>query len=124
MDPNKTPLSRIQKRFGRKSSRSYYTPTGKENWDPDFMDSPDERRNKNDESPESYTLSPSGPEERLYNESTPKIERNGKDRVASRHDSGMTNLKTHSIALKGAVKSSLSNSTFSVWEEDECIRRD
>ena len=122
MDPNKTPLSRIQKRFGRKS-RTYYTPTGKENWDPDFVDYP-ERRNKNDESPESYTLSPTGPEERLYYESTPKIDRNGKFRVASKHDSRLANMKTRSISLKGAVKLSSSNSTFSVWEEENCICRD
>jgi hypothetical protein len=124
MDPNKTPVSRIQKRFGRKSNRSYYTPTGKENWDPDFVDYPDERRNKNDESPESYTLSPTGPEERLYNESTSTIERNGKHRVGSKHDSRMSNMKTRSKALEGAVKLSSSNSFFSVWEEEECICRD
>ena len=122
MDPNKTPVSRIQKRFCRKSNRSYYTPIGKENWDPDFVNYPGGgRRNKNDESPESFNASPSVSEERQLNEFTSTMERNCKNPAASKHDIRMTNSNTRTIAMRGAVKLMPS---FSVWNEDECICRD
>ncbi|KAL3763591.1 hypothetical protein ACHAW5_009592 [Stephanodiscus triporus] len=122
MDQNKTPPGRIQQRFRRKSNRSYYTPIGKENWNPDFIDYPGERCTKSNRSPASSNVSPAGSEEREIDESTPRMESYGRNRSASSHSMRKTyeNKITRKMAVRGAMKFSPSNSCFHVWEDEEC----
>ncbi len=115
MDQNKTPLGRIQKRFCRKSNRSYYTPSGKENWDPDFVDN-----TKSDESPTSGIASPTGSGEREMNESTPRMVSNGRNRGAIKHNFQKTSKDTRKTAVRGPVEFSPSGSTFPLWEDEVC----
>jgi hypothetical protein len=114
MDQNKTPLDRIQKRFHRKSNRSYYTPSGKENWDPDFAD-----YTKGNESPTSSIASPaSSSGEREMNESTPRMESNGRNRGTSKHNIRKTYKDTRKTAGRGEAELSPLISIFSVWEDE------
>ena len=101
-----------QKRFRRKFNRSYYTPSGKENWDPDFVD-----YTKGNESPTSSIASPASSGEREMNESTPRMESNGRNRT-SKHDTRKTYKDTRTTAVRGAAELSPSSSTFLVWKDE------
>jgi hypothetical protein len=113
MDQNKTPRDRIEKRFRRKSNRSYYTPSGKENWDPDFIDN-----TKGDESPTTSVASPASSGEREMNESTPRMESNGRNRGKSKQNVQKSYKDTRKTAGRGEAELSPSISIFPVWEDE------